>query len=158
MLLREELACQLHSLLWLCLPRSYRCKAKSHVLDVTVERYSRYTMYQRLMTMVRYSSEQASSLRVNDRASSTTSPMRWEAHLLWMNPIWVTSPGFRWLALTLLGKWCIATWSYHRFCWVHCLPSWCLTGWKHCEDQQKKKLFPIYFQSTNLRNNSNNLL
>jgi len=38
---------------------------------------------QRLSTMVRCSSEQASSLLVKDGASGSASPMRWEACLLW---------------------------------------------------------------------------
>jgi len=46
--------------------------------------------------------------------------------------------------------------SCHRFCWVQCLPSWCLTG--STMRTNKKKLFSICFQSTSLRNNFNNLL
>jgi len=49
------------------------------------------THSQRLSMMVRCSSEQASSLLVKDGASGSTSPiMRWEAHLSWMNPGWMS--------------------------------------------------------------------
>jgi len=49
------------------------------------------------------------------RGLAATSPTRWEVFLLWMSPAWVTSPRFRWLALALSGKWCIAQLSF--LCW-----------------------------------------
>jgi len=46
--------------------------------------------------------------------------------------------------------------SCERFCCVQCLTGCCLTG--STVRTNKKKLFSIYFQSTSLRNTSNNLL
>jgi len=49
------------------------------------------------------------------RGLAATSPMRWEACLLWISPVWVTSPGFRWFTLALSGKSCIAMCSFEMF-------------------------------------------
>ena len=69
-------------------------------------------------------------------ACKADQPQHW-----WVNHWWKSEPN---------------TWSCHRFCWVQCLPSWCPTG--STVRTNKQKLFSICFQSTSLRNNSNNLL
>jgi len=61
------------------------CSDCNGLKDIAVTLFS-----QCLSTMVRYSSERASSLLVKDRASSSTSPIRWEAYLPRMNPGWMS--------------------------------------------------------------------
>jgi len=125
MLLREELACQSQT----CYPLGNDCSTMAHIVRSKTTCSNcmwRSNRCNRCVTQVLESSHPRWCFVA---LLSNLLRLWWTTGLMSAGPmtlgsissmsesrVWVTNPGFRWLALTLLDKWCIANWCCSVAC------------------------------------------